>query len=72
MTMTISGPYMFGVGATTLSRREVQRRRRAAATHGARFVLTSGAHWFELPNLGEPHNSRRAAAILAALADRGR
>lgn len=65
----MSGPFFFGLHDGQLSRREVERRDRIAARHGAYGyvqVRLDGRWrgWFEGPNLGAPHDRAMAARVL--------
>lgn len=67
--------YLFGIDKSPVTKREAKRRdaiARRIAGNGAAYVGpasipgNASRGWFAIPNLGEPHNSRRAAEILTA------
>ena len=60
--------FMFGVSRKKPTRRDAQHMKHVAKKHGARLVEavlpgTGYQRWFTAPNLGDPFDHQRAAAI---------
>lgn len=63
--------YIFNTGTGTLAPAEVRRRHAIAAEHEAIFVYIQMPEayrwWFAAPNLGEPFDRARVAAVQASI-----